>query len=185
MQQLCAKGAAFTEVDAAFAEAAVVLGKPDRELERIAVRVRVTRTRDFQQVGQLAEKKLGIRAFRRPGMLPAVDECRDVGGGGCQSGMLHQFGNGMRLVAVDQRSEHVHEGSKRVLFVLPHLVGMGKNGPDILNVGKVPPTHPAEPLRQAGLAVRVIRREVIQSLSCDDVHRRARMSSGHGNGRPN
>jgi hypothetical protein len=55
---------------------------------------------------------------------------------------------------------------------LSHLVSMRKNGSDLLNVGKVPPPHPGEPLSQAGLAVRVIRREVVQPLSCDDVHRR-------------
>lgn len=36
---------------------------------------------------------------------------------------LHQFRNRMRLVAGDQRSEHVHKGSKRVVFVFPDLVG--------------------------------------------------------------
>ena len=55
---------------------------------------------------------------------------------------------------------------------LPHLVSMRKNGSDLLNVGKGPPPHHGEPLSQAGFAVWVIRCEVVQPLSCDDVHRR-------------
>ena len=43
---------------------------------------------------------------------------------------------------------------------------------DGLNVGKCPAPHPGEPLRQTGLAVRVIGCKVVQSLSGDDVHRR-------------
>lgn len=52
----------------------------------------------------------------------------------------------------------------------PHFVGMGEDGSDFLNVAKPPPAHFPEPLHQAGFAVGVTFREVIQSLSCDDMH---------------
>ena len=53
----------------------------------------------------------------------------------------------------------------------PHFIGMGEDGSDFLNIEKPPPAHFPEPLCQAGFAVGVKFREVIQPLSCDDMHR--------------